>query len=436
MARLINSAVSAYYGWYVVAALFFITFLGVGSRQGFGVFMKAWEDDFGTSVSLISTAAAVGWLTNGVAQPLFGALTDRFGGRPVVIASLIVMGIGVAAMSLISNVFMLIAVYGFVISFASGGASFTTTGTIVARWFRRRRGAAISFLISGASLGGLLLVPFAAYLMILSSWQVAWAVMGGMILFLGVPVVAFIVRSSPGRPGIRRRISQSGPSEDSGDSGQPEGPLATASWRESFSSGPMWQLSMGYFVCGITTASISVHYVRWAQDQDISPGTAALAFGLLSGINGIGVLAVGWLSDRMQRKTLLGTVYLVRAAAFLTLIVLPPGAALWAFALIGGASWLATVPLTTSLTADVYGLRALGTLSGLINMAHQLGGAGAVIVFGVVFDAFGSYDPAFAGAFVTLILAGVVSLSIRERRYSSRYAGHVRAFVPTPARAE
>ena len=86
------------------------------------------------------------------------------------------------------------------------------------------------------------------------------------------------------------------------------------------------------------------------------------------------------------------------------------------------------MPLTTSLAADVYGVRHLGTLAGLINFAHQLGGALAVYLFGLVFDVHGSYDAAFLFGAATLVGAGVVSLSIRERRYSSRYAA-----VPQPA---
>jgi MFS family permease len=178
---------------------------------------------------------------------------------------------------------------------------------------------------------------------------------------------------------------------------------------------------MGFFVCGITTASVSVHYVRWAQDQDITASKAAIAFGFLSAINAVSVIGIGWLSDRFERRTLLGMVYFVRGLAFLCFIVFPPEMALWAFAVIGGASWLATVPLTTSITADVYGVRVLGTLTGLIFMSHQLGGAAAVLIFGVVFDAFDSYDPAFAGSVATLVFAGLISLTIKERRFSTRY---------------
>ncbi|MCH8103212.1 MAG: MFS transporter [Chloroflexi bacterium] len=435
MRGIYRSVTSAYYGWYVVAALFFMTLLAVGSRQGFGVFVKTWEEEFDASITMISVAAATGWLVNGLVQPFFGNFADRFGAKPVILISLTVMGFGTIAMSLMTNVFMLIFLYGFVISFASGGIMFTTTGTIVARWFRRKRGTAISVLTSGGSIGGLLIVPFAAYLLVVADWRVSWAVMGGLILLLGLPVILLVVRRDPKELGL----NPDGDDEDASAVGSAEdirGPLTTENWRDSFASPPMWQLSLGFLVCGITTASIAVHYVRWAEDQSISAGTAALAFGLLSGINAIAVITVGLLSDKMQRKTLLGIVYLIRAVAFLSLILLPANIGLWTFAVIGGGSWLATVPLTTSLTADVYGVRALGTLTGLITMSHQLGGAAAVLIFGLVFDAFGTYDPAFWGGFVTLLFAGAISFSIRERRYSARYVQPGDLVITAPAEGD
>ncbi len=83
------------------------------------------------------------------------------------------------------------------------------------------------------------------------------------------------------------------------------------------------------------------------------------------------------------------------------------------------------MPLTTSLAADVYGVRHLGTLAGVINMTHNLGGALAVIIFGLIFDATGSYDPAFWISFTSLVGAGLLSLSIREKRFSARYVDPV-----------
>ena len=413
-----------FYGWYVVAALFFASFLAIGSRQGFGVFVKTWEEEWGVTTAAISVAAAVGWLANGFSQPLVGFLTDKYGGRPVLVISLAVMAMGTIAVAAVSNVFGLIVLYGFVISFASGGISPSTTGVVIARWFDSRRGTAMSVLIAGGSVGGLVVVPFLSFVLVEFSWQTAWIIVGVLALGLGIPLLLLVVRSRPQDLGLNIDGDAS-PVEGSDDQQitvQPVGQKFVERWQEALESKPIWQLSFAYFVCGITTASISVHYVRWAVSEDISTGTAALAFGVLSGINAGGVLVVGWLSDKFQRKKLLGAVYLVRGLAFLSLIFLPGASALWAFAVIGGMSWLATVPLTASLTADVYGVRNLGTLFGLANMSHQIGGAAAVMLFGWAFTQLGSYDLAFGVGAATLLAAGLVSLSIREKQLSVRYA--------------
>jgi MFS family permease len=419
-----------FYGWYVALALFFSIFLSVGLRQGYGVFVSTWQDDFSVSVATVSIAAAVGWLMNGLAQPIFGRITDVMGGRGVILVSLLVMGGGSVAMAAVPNVYVLIGLYGFIISFATGGVSFTPAGVIVARWFRRKRGVAISLLTTGGSAGGLVLVPFAAYLLAFSNWRTAWLVMGLIILGLAVPLIALVVRSDPSDMGLQPD-GDDAPTGDGVRSGPPAGPLDAKRWRDSLSSPPIWQLSLAYVVCGVTTASIAVHFVRWAESESISAGTAAIAFGVLSGINGLSIVAVGLLSDRMPRRVLLGGVYFIRAFAFLALVFLPGQAALWSFAIIGGMSWLATVPLTTALAADVYGVRHLGVLAGLINMTHQMGGAAAVYVFGLVFDRYNTYDPAYLAGAALLVLAAITALSIKERKYSARYSP-----VSAPASAQ
>jgi MFS family permease len=425
-----------FYGWYIVAALFFATFIAIGVRQGFQIFVETWEEDFGAKTSVVTAAAAIGWVMNGVSQPYFGRLTDRLGGRRILILGMAAIGLATLGVAASRNPFMLMVMYGFLLSFASGAISFTPAGALLSRWFVRKRGTAMSILTTGGSFSGLLMIPFMAYLLDITSWQTVWLVLGGMILALGLPTLIFVVKSSPEEMGV----------EPDGDSstdgaGVPRrrplvvGPLNADSWRDSFQSAPMWQLLMTFAVCGITTGSISVHFVRWASSEDISTSTAALAFGVLSAINACGVLFVGRISDRMQRKTLLGIVYLVRFVAFLSLIFLPGEWALWGFAIIGGMSWLATVPLTTSLTADVYGVKNIGVLGGLISMSHQLAAGAAVLAYGLIFDATGSYNIAFASGAAFLLVAGIIALSIKEKKVSARYSPVAPTTEPVPAGA-
>ncbi len=408
--------------------MFFAMFIVLGTRQGFGVFVETWEREWQVTTGAISIAAAIGWIANGLSQPLLGKIVDTFGGRIVVIGSLIVMGVTYLLLSTINNVIMLAVLFGFVISFFAGGVSPGTSGAIITRWFQKKRGIAMSVVAAGGSVGGLVMIPFLSQLMFATNWRVAWIVSGVMVLLLGVPVTWLIIKNRPSDVGLlpdgerrEKDAAASARQRARADLNMRGGPLSVERWIDSYRSWPMWQLSFGYFVCGITTASISVHFVRWAISEGVTAQNAAIAFGILMGINAGGVILIGLLSDYMQRHYLLSAVYLIRGLAFTMPLLLPGTPAMWAFAFIGGASWLATVPLTTGLTADVYGVRNVGTLGGLINFAHQMGGGAAVLLFGLAFDRWGAYDIPFAVSAIFLLAAGIVIFTIKERKYSVRY---------------
>lgn len=409
-----------YYGWFIVIGLALVTFLDFGARASFGVYVHEWEKEFETSVGSISAAASIGLVIGGLSSPIYGGLIDRYGGRVVLLFGATLTGIGYILLSFIPSVLFLAVVWGCVIALATGGISVGMTTVTVARWFSRYRGMAMSFILSGAALGGLLLVPFSSYLVEIVGWRMTVTVFALGFLIVGVPVIWSLVRNSPEEIGLEK----DGLSTDSGEEGtlvETTSPLEVSHWREALKSLPIWKISMAYVVCGVSTSIISVHYVRWAISEGISSTQGAMAFGLLAGVNGTALLFVGWLSDRMERRLLLGTVYGIRALGFLCLVILPPTWGLWAFAVIGGGSWLSSVPLTTSLTADIYGLKQVGTLTGLANCAHALGGAACVWIAGTLFDEIGTYDFTFMGVVVALIAAMLISWSVQEKKLSVRY---------------
>jgi MFS family permease len=166
---------------------------------------------------------------------------------------------------------------------------------------------------------------------------------------------------------------------------------------------------------------MAFHFVPNAVESGFSPRTAASAFGLLSAMNTIGVLVVGPLADKWGNKNLLGYVYAFRALGYASLLLLPGQWGLWTFAVVGGASWIATVPLTTALTADVYGLKKVGTLMGMVFLSHQIGGSIGIQFGGIMRDITGSYDIPFAIAGILLVMASITSFVIQERKYSVRY---------------
>ena len=408
-----------------MAAGFFALFVSMGARSGFGVFIIPMTEDLGWSRSSISAAIAIGLLVNGISQPFIGRLYDRLGGRAVISISLLILGAFTMLMSQVQSLWQLVVIYGFVSSIASSGVSLVTVHAVLAKWFYRRRGMVLSLSTAGASAGSLFLVPFATYMIIWADWRVTWFVLGALILFLALPLVWLIFRDDPERIGEQPDGEMLPENEKDEEATVPlqavRGPLEAEDWQDSYKTPPMWQLTGAYFVCGMTTAIISTHYVPFAIDRGISPGVAGMAFGLMSFLNFLGVIGIGLLSDRMSRKNLLGTVYAVRGLAYAMLLLLPGMFGIWSFAVIAGMSWVATAPLTSSLTADIYGLKNIGTLNGMATFAHQIGGAISVLMGGVFYDIFGAYDVPFGIAGSLLVGASIAAFSVRERKFSIRY---------------
>ena len=178
------------------------------------------------------------------------------------------------------------------------------------------------------------------------------------------------------------------------------GILDTDQWKESYRSMPIWQMTIAYFACGYTTAVLSVHFVPFADSLGIGPQTAAFIFALMMGLNVVGSIGAGILSDKFSRKNMLGIVYFVRGTAYMlmlaSVVFFDLGTvALLIFAIVAGVSWIATAPLTTALIADVYGVRALGTISGVAFLVHAVGSGISIWLAGELFDRTGSYTLPF-----------------------------------------
>ena len=412
-----------FFGWYVVAAVTFIAFVNAGSRSSFGIFVIPMSEEFGWSRFTISVVAAIGAIVGGAAQPFLGYAFDRVGARKVILTSLLIVGLATAALGLTFNFIFLLLVFGFVASISNSGAALAR-GALLAKWFIRKRATVVSVSAVGTSAGSLVLVPFAMYLMQATgdNWRVTWAALGLIILVLAVPLAFLFIRDDPSKVGLRP-YGEHDPSEDGAadQSLDRRGPLEVDKWSESFRSPPIWQMSGAFFVCGFTTLIMSVHFVPYAIDLGVSPGVAATIFGVMMGLNVVGGLGSGMLADRFGRKNVLASAYLIRGCGYIALLLFPSTVGLWLFAAFAGFSWIATVPLTNTLTADVYGLRALGTISGITFLCHQIGGLSGVLLGGFFYDLTGSYTLPFAIVGSMLFPAALSAFSINEKKYSTRY---------------
>jgi len=418
----ISSLTPMYHGWYVVVACMVTSMVIVGARNSLGVFVIPMSEDFGWSRGAVSLAASLSFLLNGLTQPLLGRMFDRLGGRRVILGSLILVGVSTVLLSLTFHIIFLIFIFGLVLGTAYSGASPANTGALIARWFRRKRSTALGLNVAGTAVGGLILIPLAAQMIEATNWRLTWLALGLIVLLVAVPLGFRVIHDGPEKLDLKpdggstpgdQLVSQAPIGR--------AGPLEATSWIDVFRSWPIWQISTAYFVDGFAIAIILIHFVPFAVDRDASVSSAALLFGLMMAVNIVGSALTGALADRMSRKTVLTGLYLTRGCAFLVVLVLPGSLGLWVFATVAGFSFISPTSLTTSLIADIYGLRVLGTIGGVAYSFRQIGGALGVLLVEYLFDITGSYDIPFAITGSLLLPVALVAFMVNEKKFSTRY---------------
>ena len=205
-----------YYGWYMVATFMFVALVTTGARSAFGVFVIPMSEEFHWDRTTITWAGFIGAVVAGLIQPFIGRIFDVTGGRKVILAGLIGVGAVTVLLSRTPNIYFLVVMYGVVMSLAAGGVSINNTSAMLARWFRRRRATVMGLNAAGASMGGMLIVPFAMFLLQATSWRVAWVALGLLILLLAFPLAFIFTRDYPAKLGLQPDGDEE-PAEDAAD---------------------------------------------------------------------------------------------------------------------------------------------------------------------------------------------------------------------------
>jgi len=371
--------------------------LGLGIRASFGLFLQPMSTDLGWGRSHFSFAMALSNLIWGLAQPFFGAWADRQGaGRVVAISGLLYAG-GLALMPLSTTPFMLDASAGLMVGLGLSGVSFGVILGVVGRAFPpERRSLALGIASSGGSFGQFLMLPFGQLLISTLGWQTALLVLAGTIMAT-VPLAAAMMEGRrPAAAGTQQSLSQA--------------------LREAGAHSGFWYLTAGFFVCGFQVAFISVHLPAYLLDVKMTPAVGATALALIGLFNIAGSFFAGYLGGRFSKKYLLSGIYILRAviiAAFLVLPVSPLSVYLFAAGI--GFLWLGTVPLTNGLVAQIFGVRFVSMLFGIVFLSHQIGSFLGVWLGGFLFDSTGSYELVWIGSIALGVVAAILNLPIDER---------------------
>ncbi|WP_176084399.1 MFS transporter [Martelella sp. HB161492] len=395
--------------WIVVILGFATLAFSFSVRGSLSLAMPLWQADFGWSRSTISAIAAMAMIVMALVAPFAGGLADRYGARGLLAAGLAAIGIGMALVTMaVPGVSAYLLPLGFagVAAIGFGSIAQHVVSAAVAQRFDRNRGLATGIATSGSTAGQLALMPLLAALMAGGDWQRPFMMLA-IGCFILVPVTLALLRRPPKRDHPQQDAVETATADHA--LGRRIGGL--------FLNPVFHALLWSFAICGFTsTGVIETHLMPYASACGFGPVPSATAYGLLSGINLLGMITAGYLSDRMHRPLLLAIIYLMRALSFVLLIYISNNyALLLVFSVMFGFFDYSTVPVLASYVASRLGVGMLGLVMGLLSAGHALGAAAGAWAGGLFFDSYGSYTAVWLMAIAFALLAAAMVAGLKDR---------------------
>jgi MFS family permease len=402
-----------HYAWVILGVTGLTVVMTAGVTAVPAVLIHPLEVTFGWDRAAIALAVSINVFLYGLAGPFAGRIMLHFGPRKVMLTSLLVITLGVAATTRIQTLSHLYLLWGVVVGVGTGSTAAVLSATVVNRWFATQQGLALGLLGAATSTGRLVFLPLLATVVAALGWQAVGWVVAGCILLVVLPLVALLMCDTPALMGLTPYGAARATSESPSPASPPEEPLVSL-W-SALRHGDFWRLWLTFAICGVTTNGlIGTHLIPYAIDRGLPAVAAAQTLAMMGLLDVIGTLGSGWLSDRYDKRVLLAVYYGLRG---LSLLVLPYADNLTKLALFGilyGLDWIATVPPTAGLASDIFGKRSGPIFFGWIFFGHQVGAALAAYGGGLLRVWFGDYHVAFTTAGLLALGAAVIALTMRQ----------------------
>jgi len=401
-----------HYAWVVAGITFLVLLCAAAFRSAPAVLIVPLQHEFGWDRATISVAVSINLVLFGLSGPFAAALMQRFGIRPVVISALLLIAIGAALTTLMRAPWQLDLLWGVVVGTATGAMASVLAATVANRWFVQGRGLVMGLLSASSATGQIGFLPLLAFLTTVSGWRTA-ALTVTVVALLLIPLILLLMQNRPEDIGLRAygATAAAAPPASRGN------PITVSlrGLRLATGSGSFWLLAASFFICGASTNGlIGTHLIPAAMDHGMSEVTAASLLATVGFFDIIGTVFSGWLTDRWDSRLLLCWYYGLRG---LSLFILPlalrsTGATLIVFIVFYGLDWVATVPPTAALAADIFGAETGSIVYGWIFAAHQFGAAFAAYGAGAIRTWLGDYMVAFISAGLLCLAAAVMVLFI------------------------
>lgn len=374
-----------------------IVTVSMGVRHGFGLWLQPITQAQDWSRETFAMALAIQNITWGLVGIFSGMLADRFGAFRVLIGCGTLYALGLLGMAFADTPLSFALTTGVLIGMAQAGTTYPVIYGVIGRNISAdRRSWAMGVAAAAGSFGQFLMVPVEGRLILELGWQQALVVLGLCSLLI-LPLALGLRESALGHVTSLRQQT-----------------IAQAV-REAFAYRSFQWLMAGYFVCGFQVVFIGVHMPSYLKDQGLSPEVASYALALIGLFNVVGTYAAGALGQRMSKPRILSAIYFLRAVAITIFLLVPLSpASVYVFSAFMGLLWLSTVPPTSAVIAQIFGVAHLSMLAGFAFFSHQIGSFMGVWLGGLLYDRTGSYDVVWWWCIALGIFAGLANLPVRE----------------------
>jgi MFS family permease len=383
------------YGWVIVAAGALMGCVAIGAMFSLAVFLQPMSDATGWSRTGISTAMTLDFLTMGVAAFGWGALTDRFGPRIVVMAGALLLGLGIVLSSRAASLLEFQLIYGVLVGVAAG-AVFAPMMVTVTGWFDKHRGLAVSLVSAGMGMAPMTISPFAQWLISSYDWRTAQLVIGIMAWLLLIPA-ALLVRRAP--------------AADSAAPGKPAEGGEGMTVGRALRSPQFIVLGLTFFCCCAAHSGPIFHTVSYAIACGLPAMTAVMIYSV-EGLAGLGGrILFGLLGDRFGARRVVVAGLMVQALGAGSYYFTRDAGEFYAVAILFGMAYGGVMPLYAVIAREYFPMRIMGTVFGGASMIASLGMALGPAAGGWIFDTFGGYGYLYIGSFGVGLAAVAIALA-------------------------
>lgn len=393
--------------WTLILVASAVMMITTGTRLTSGLFLSPLNTATGLGVATISFVMAVAQLMWGVAQPVFGAVADKYGPGRVIALGGVMLAVGTAATPFVGSEWALLLTMGFLSAAGAGAGSFSILiGATAQRLPPERRAFASGFINAGGSFGQFALAPLMGAIIAGAGWIVAMLTLAATAL-LTIPLAWPLRRK---RAAVASALTAAAPAAPAVP------PIALGQQlRQALRDRSYLCLHAGFFTCGFHIAFLVTHLPGEVAMCGLPTTVSATALALIGLFNIAGSLSAGMLASRYRMKSLLFWIYASRVA-IVGLYLLAPKTA-WTFYVFAGAlgfTWLATVPPTAGLVGKLFGVRYLATLFGMTLLSHQIGGFFGAWLGGLAVVHTGDYSWMWYADMALAAAAALINLPIRE----------------------